>query len=196
MEDINCTYRSRELFPLLSNRLLSKNRPEYRDFLGWLNLRENEDDPLVLLARTGGFRATDSLMVFGCPEPIMDNYHVHFFSHGIRYLPEFAIKKANDLVPGNRLYLMPDPQNPVDSFAIALRTDDPAAIVGYCPRFLAQDFNRLLSAGTLNANNIIVKVEKVNPDAPVQFRLLCNLTAPWPTGFRPYSAEPSFAPLA
>jgi hypothetical protein len=196
MEDLKIEYRSRELFPLFADRLMSKARPEYGEFLNWLNLQSNEDDPFVLLARTGGIRETDSLMVFPRPEPESDgSYHVHFFSHGIRYLSPHAIERVNGLSPGTRLYLMPDPQNPADVCAIALRTDIPATIVGYCPRFFARDFLCLLTASAPDTSKVKVEVEKVNPEAPIQLRLLCNLTAPWPEGFRSCS-ESSYEPLA
>ena len=87
MRDLHVVYESSTLFPLFANRLLSKTRPEYKDFLAWLDVREHEDEPLVLLARTEGIRATDSLMVFPYPEKNSNGqYHVRFFSHGLRYL--------------------------------------------------------------------------------------------------------------
>lgn len=54
MLDLHVAYESHELFPLFANRVLSKTRPEYHDFLHWLNLQEHEDDPLALLARSSG----------------------------------------------------------------------------------------------------------------------------------------------
>ena len=32
------TYKSNELFPIFANRVLSKKRPEYHNFLQWLNI--------------------------------------------------------------------------------------------------------------------------------------------------------------
>ena len=195
MDDLKVEYRSHELFPLFANRLLPKTRPDYNEFLEWLNVRGTEDDPIVLLGRTGGIRETDSLAVFPCPEPTRDGtYHVHFFSHGLGHLPAYAVERVSSFLPGTRLYLMPDPQNSYDAFAMALRTDDPKALVGYCPRFLARDFLHLLSASGPDNSKVRVEVEKVNRDAPIQLRVLCNLTAPWPEGFRPCS-ESSYDPL-
>jgi hypothetical protein len=92
MFDLTTVYESTEIFPLFANRLLAKTRPEYPQFLDWVNVRHDKDDPLVLLARTGGMRETDSLAVFPCPERHEDGtYSMHFFSHGIRYLPPQAI---------------------------------------------------------------------------------------------------------
>lgn len=194
MEDLTTIYESDELFPLFANRLLSKKRPEYQDFLHWLNTRPGEDDPLTLLACTGGMQEADLLALFPCPYRGSDNmYRVRFFSHGLRYLLPEAIPRIHKLSPGERLYLMPDPQNKHDSEAVGLRTDDPAALVGYCPRYFAGDFLRLLrEAGTENTK---VVVERVNQEAPIQLRLLCTLTANWPESFHP-CAGAWYEPLA
>jgi len=188
MLDLHALYTSRELFPLFANRLLPKTRPEYKAFLGWLNLQNSEDDPLELLGRSEGTRVTDSLTVFPCPEKSSDGiYDIHFFSHGLRYLPDCAVQVVEKLSHGARLFLMQDLQNPYDAYALALRTDDPVTIVGYCPRYLSKDFLFLLKSGT--PDTLQVLVERVNSDAPIQLRLLCNLRAPWLEGFVPCSGE-------
>jgi len=187
MQELDVVYESQELFPLFANRLLQKERHEYRDFLHWLDVRESEDDPLALLARTGGARETDSLMMFPCPERTpLDMYQTKFFAQGLRYLPDYAVRAASDLPPQARLFLMPDPQNDRDRLAIGLRTDDPKALVGYCPRYLTDVFRFLLRT---SPNDVKVVAERVNPNAPIQLRLLCSLTAPWPKGFNPCSSE-------
>jgi hypothetical protein len=194
MEDLTTIYESDELFPLFANRLLSKKRPEYQDFLHWLNTRPGEDDPLTLLACTGGMQEADLLALFPCPTQGPDNmYRMHFFSHGLRYLLPEAIPRIHKLSSGERLYLMPDPQNKHDSAAVGLRTDDPATLVGYCPRYFAEDFLLLLREA--GAENTKVVVEKVNQEAPIQLRLLCTLTANWPESFRPCSGA-WYEPLA
>ncbi len=194
MEDMRVEYKSQELFPLFANRLLSKARPEYKDFLDWVNVQPSEATPFVLLARTGGIRGTDSLTVFPRPERRDDgSYCMHFFCHGIRYLPEGTIELVNSLVPGTRLFLMPDPQNPTDSFAIALRTDDPKTLVGYVPGYFTEDVHYLLK--TNRPDTLKVSVEKVNREAPIQLRLLCNMITHWPEGFRPCSGW-LYEPLA
>ena len=194
MEDLTTVYESRELFPLFANRLLSKKRPEYPDFLQWVDIPAGQDDPLTLLARTEGIRETDTLAVFPCPKRGGDNiYRVQFFSHGLRYLSAGALERIHNLRPGERLYLMPDPQNPHDGCAVALRTDDPIALIGFCPRYFARTFLFLLNQ--CDPNEVQVVVERMNHDAPIQLRLLCCLTAPWPEGFRP-CAEDLYEPLA
>jgi hypothetical protein len=88
------------------------------------------------------------------------------------------------LRPPAQLFLMLDPQHPYDPSAVALRTADPALLVGYCPRFLTADIHYLLQ--TVPAT-VHVLVERVNCDAPLQLRLLCSLIANWPDNFQPCS---------
>ena len=187
MRDLHAEYKFHDLLPLFANRIISKKRPEYKDFLHWLDLREGEADPLVVLARTEGVRETDSLTAFPCPEPDEEGkYVVHFFSHGVRYLPDDARIRIGKLQVGDRLYLMLDPQNRYDGCAIALRTHDPTTIVGYCPRYISCDFLEILEN---NPDAVRVEVKQVNADAPIQLRLLCTLTADWPDNFKPCSGE-------
>lgn len=193
MNDLDYVYISRELFPFFSNRLLSKNRPEYKEYLEWLNIPVGKDDPLALLARTGGIRGTDSILIFPCPEPSPDGkYRVHFFSQGLRYLPENTLASVENLQPGAQLFLLLDVQNEVDELAIMLRTEKPPIFVGYVPRYFADDFRQLLFSS--RRKSVKVLVEQVNQDAPVQLRLLCSISADWPESFNPCSGE-LFEPL-
>jgi len=188
MIDLEYVYESDKLFPLFANRLISKTRPEYKNFLYWLNMSENEDDPLALLALSGGTRETDSLEVFSCPDKSSNGkYHMHFFSHGIRYLPEHAVQLINNLKPKDKLFLMHDLQNPYDKFALAIRTSEKPTIIGYCPRYFTEDFLFLLNQ--CGGSNVHLEVERVNKDAPTQLRLLCSLSAPWADAFKPCSSE-------
>jgi hypothetical protein len=68
--DLEQVYTSIHLFPVFSNRLMSPSRPDYAKFLKWLNIPEQEDDHLAILARSGGERETDNLAVFPYPEPM------------------------------------------------------------------------------------------------------------------------------
>lgn len=183
------TYEVETLFPLFTNRLPPRTRPEYGEFVRWLNVPQDEDDPIVLLARSGGRRATDSLEVYPCPEPDGDGrYHIHFVVHGLRHLPEASIERVERLEPGERLFLMHDLQNPKDPKALLLRTgargDRDVHPVGYCPRYLAEDLHGIWEEA---GSTLSLAVERVNPaPAPLQLRLLCNLTSRWPAGFKPF----------
>ncbi len=191
--DIHHTYSSTELFPLFANRLLRPSRPDYKDFVQWLNIPEQQDDPIALLARSGGRRKTDSFEVFPCPErDEQGNYHIHFFAHGLRHFPEEIQQYVRSLQPETPLLVIHDVQNKFDSRALILRTED-LHFVGYCPRYLAQDFFELVCRFP---QQVSVTVERVNlPPTPLQFRLLCNLTATWTEAFQPFSS-PIYQPLA
>lgn len=194
MTNLHDAYVAKDLFPLFANRLLPKSRPEYGDFLRWLGLDAGSDDALDQLARSGGVRATDSLQVFPYPKSTPDNHYVvEYFSHGIRYMSPESRQRIKTLDPGERLYLMRDIQNPFDDDALLMQTGDPIFDVGYCPRFYSADFIRLLDL--VGKDRVQVTVVAMNPDAPLQFRLRCRLTAPWPVGFSACRQE-TFKPLA
>ena len=188
MKDLNAVYESEHLFPIFRNRMMSTSRPEYKRYLDWLGSSVNEHDPLSMLAMTEGIRGTDALEVFSCPkENEKGNYEVVFLSHGLRYLAQSAIDRIDNLHKGDQLYLIFDMQNMYDDKALALRTDDPVEIVGYCPRYLSKDFLYLL---TKNGNDKVkVIVEKVNPEAPLHLRLMCRIVTSWPDEFLPCSDE-------
>jgi hypothetical protein len=180
-------YTSVELFPLFSNRLMRPSRPDYKDYIECLNIPQNEDDPIAILARSGGQKATDTFAVFPCPEPDENGlYHIHFFVHGLRYFPKSSIERVNELRKDEQLYLVHDAQNPYDPQALLLRTEDQYN-VGYCPRYLVNDVYELLEQ---DPKLIHVHIERVNPaPTPIQFRLLCNMTAEWHQDFHPFSSQ-------
>ncbi|KJH70148.1 DNA-binding protein [Aliterella atlantica CENA595] len=185
-------YTSTHLFPIFANRLMPRSRPDYPDFLQWLNIPQHQDDPLAILARSGGQRVTDTFTVFPLPEPDEEGrYYIHFFSHGLRYLPKCSIEKINSLKPEDKLWLAHEFQNLYDFQALTLNTND-HHIVGYCPRYLNNEVLELIS---VNSDAVDVRVEKVNHSpAPLQFRLLCNITAQWSDELRPFS-KPEYQPL-
>jgi hypothetical protein len=86
--DLSTPYISSELFPLFANRVPPFSRPDYGDFVQWLDLEPEDRDPLVLLARSGGQRETDIFEVFPAPEPTADGkYQVAFFVRGLQFRP-------------------------------------------------------------------------------------------------------------
>jgi hypothetical protein len=189
--DLHETYTSIELFWPFANRLLNKSRPEYPEFIEWLNLDPNGNpdsiDPISLLGLSGGKRVTDSLEVFPFPEQnAAGEYQIHFFTHGLRHYPASAQERAAQCYAGEELMLVRDLQNQHDSNALMLRTAD-LHIVGFCPRYLAGDFIRLIGK---QPQVVKVVVEKVNPaPTPLQFRLLCKLSAQGQQNFQPFSCD-------
>lgn len=199
--DFGKVYESPELFPLFSNRVLRRSRPDYLEFLQWLNIPEHKDDPMTILARSGGQRATDTFEVFPASEPDENGlYHIHFFAHGLQYLPPETVNLISYQKPGELLRLVGpkdrlrqhEVQNPYDRKALMLCTED-QHIVGYCPQYLLDDAFDLQRQ---HSDQVQVAVERVNPSpTPLQFRLLCQLTAHLPDDFHPFS-RPIYLPLA
>lgn len=187
MEDLEQVYESQHLFPVFANRLLSKSRPEYEDFLRWGGFdAATPPDPIVILGVSEGLRKTDALEVFPCPKPDTDGCYLNkFFLHGIRWFHQSTIQRIDKLQEYEPLKLMLDLQNDYDQYAVAVRTVDDRAVIGYLPRYLAQDVWKLINGCSV----IQISVERVNPEAPLQNRVLCRMNACWPEGFDPCSGE-------
>jgi hypothetical protein len=194
MERLDQVYESGELFPLFANRLLSQSRPEYEAYLRWSGFDSgNPPDPIVVLGVTEGLRQTDAVEVFPCPVPDGQGcYSNKFFLHGIRWFPEAVIERIAALQDEERLKLMLDLQNSHDPRAVAVRTEEQPTQIGYVPRYLARDVWELVHQ--CGVDFIEMYVDRVNPDAPLQNRVLCRMHACWPEGFRPCSSE-DFAPI-
>ena len=186
MKYVDRVYESKELFPFFKNRLLQKSRPEYQDYLRWLNIKEKEIHPMEELRITGGIRATDSFELY----PMLTKkkeYVVKFFSRGIRHLAKSYNQRVEGLEENRKLFLMKDIQNELDDYALVLRTDNPIELVGYCPSFYNKDFNSLIQKN--GATNIFLKVIKNNTDAPSQLKLLCEFRTLWSESFTPFDDE-------
>ncbi|NOT00078.1 MAG: DNA-binding protein [Phycisphaerales bacterium] len=194
MEDLESVYESVELLPLFANRLLSPSRPEYDAFLRWGDFDPGHPpDPIAILGVSEGIRQTDAIEVFPCPVPDVGGCYINkFFLHGVRWMPPGAIEHIARLNPNDKLLLMPDPCNAHDRNAVAVRTDAERMLIGYVPRYLALDVIRLLY--TCGTREVELAVERVNPDAPLQNRVLCRMHACWPETFQPCSDEP-FLPI-
>jgi hypothetical protein len=194
MEKLEQVYESNDLFPLFKNRLLKESRPEYDAYLRWSGFDpDNPPAPIVVLGVTEGIRQTDAIEVFPCPVPGADGCYLNkFFLHGIRWLPTAAVERISRLTENEPLRLMPDPQNDHDPQAVAVRTESERMLIGYVPRYLANDVWELLQQ--CDTNFIEVSVARVNADAPLQNRVLCRMHACWPDGFQPCGG-PDFLPI-
>lgn len=189
--DLLVSYESERLFPFFKNRLLSRSRREYSDFVRWVSGHEKSHDPIILLARSGGIRMTDSLELF--PKPERDergHFHLHFFAHGLRYMPASAAKRAEELRRGDRLLIMKDFQNPADPQALMLRTEgkyeQDIYFTGYFPRYLAGDVAPYIEDPGWGP----VRVLRVNPPpAPIQYRVMCCFEFHPPENARLFEGE-------
>jgi len=195
MEELGAIHESQELFPIFANRLLPESRPEYEAYLRWSGFDPaSQPDPIAVLGVTEGIRRTDMIELFPCPVPDEAGCYMNkFFLHGLRYMPEAARARVLVLKPEERLYPVLDFCNPADTNAVALRTvEGDRLILGYVPRYLAHDAWNLFQK--CDPDFIEVYVHRVNPDAPLQQRLLCRMHACWPEDFQPCSGE-EFQPI-
>lgn len=194
MERLDQVYESEELFPLFANRLLSKSRPEYESYLRWSGFDgEQAPDPILVLGVTEGIRQTDAVEVFPCPAPAADGcYATRFFLHGIRWMADATVGRITKLAENEPLKLMLDLQNEHDAQAVAVRTEANRMQLGYVPRYFAHDVWQLVER--CDVDGIKLHVARVNHDAPLQNRVLCQLHACWPDDFQPCSGE-DFSPI-
>ncbi len=183
-------YRSKELFPFFKNRILTRSRSDYNEFVSNLGLPPENSSLIEILARSGGRRATDSIELFSAPksnstsdEKCLVNYF--FLAHGLHHMRDCAQELVETLTSKDKLFVMHDLQNPVDKDALILRTED-YCCVGFMPRYLLGDFWELLKTG----DTINVFIEKLNPPpAPTQQRILCRLEANVKGDFQPCSSD-------
>lgn len=185
MLDLDKSYYSHELFPLFSNRILNSSRPEYPDYVRWLAMNPDiENDPMQLLARSGGQRATDELYIYSQPEiNNLGEMELFFLSNGLRYLDKSSLERVLQLKSGDRLILNEEDDNTHDSSALRLETDDRIK-AGYCPRYLNKDLRRIMKN-----TKVALTVERLNPNAPIQFRLLCKAVFTLPHGYKLFEDE-------
>jgi hypothetical protein len=197
MDDVHVEYRSRTLFPFFQNRLYNRKRTDRDRYREWLGLtREDMDDPLVELAASGAGRATDGYQVLKVPEPVNGSYVSRFFVHGTRYVLSPNDVSEHDRFPelknGERLFLQLDIQNVADPGAMSLRTETPKRLIGFVPRLMDADLQRLIN--TNGPDRVVVTLAAVLEDAPLNLRYRCHIESPWPERFVPYS-QPEFQPI-
>ena len=174
-------YRFDKLIPFLTNRIPSRNRDDYLQMAGWLNLSGRESD-FDLLSKFGLIPGGDSFLIY--PEPTLEAgmYSLEFFVHGIRHMHEDAAEWCQTCNAGDQLFPLLDVKNRFDENAVALRSESGTLLLGYVPAFYASDFRKLLESADI-ARLASVTVVKHNADAPIQLRLLCKFFAYVPPDF-------------
>ena len=181
MPEHDKVYRSSELFFLFKNRLMPKSRPDYSSYLRWLDLEQQDDssvDDLDTLAVSGGERQTDFFRIIPVPEKnISGEYSFKFLVNGLSDSDDMVKNKVLSLKEGDSLYLVHDFQNKEDYLALSLRTNEPSYLIGYVPPYFGKIIHKIKDKN--GANSIRVNVVQVNKDAPIQMRLLCELSSPF-----------------
>lgn len=172
--DLEMVYRSKALPALFKNRVMPASRPDFPAFVSELGLGTGAS-PIEVLSRSGGRRATDEFELFSPPAERPDGKsEMYVLVRGVRHV-RGAEEAIAGLVPGQRLLVLRDEQNPHAMHAKLLRTDG-TELVGYLPDYLAQELD---GPGKPSLKELFVTVEKVNPPpAPVHHRLLCRVEFP------------------
>lgn len=189
----NTRYTFKDLIPLFRNRIPPRNRADYKRMTEWLNLSKFADE-FEMLSYFGLVPGTNSLMVYPAPTVKDGVYKLTFFVHGIRHMHVGASEWCATSQPGDRLFALLDMQNHVDPNAVALRNDKEAVLLGYVPAFYAADVRRILTEAR-GARDAVFRVVRCNADAPMQLRLLCEIEAPVPDGFKALDTD-DHKPLA
>lgn len=176
--DPHRSYRSGGLFPLFAERIMDPRRPEHPVFLAALDL-EGEVTPLEVLARSGGQRAGDGIMLLPVPEVAADgSTECLFLVHGMRFVPG-ADERVARLRPGDRLSLRPEYDNPANPRALFVVEDDDQPL-GYVPDALLDYVHAVRDPE--------VAVVRVNgPEVGSRLRLLIRLAGRVDAGYQPFS---------
>ncbi len=168
--DLGRTYRSEELFPFFSNRVLSARRPDYPVYLERLGLQTG--DPVEILARSGGGRATDTVHL--APEPVLTPegfVELRFLASGVRHADPDGTH-LRGVSEGDVLAVRDHEDNEVNPLALFLDNAS-GAPVGWVPDYLLETVRGLRESYRLE-----VVADVVNPpDTPAHLRLLCRLRA-------------------
>lgn len=158
------------LLAMFRNRVLSPRRPDFVPYATALGLGEDAD-PVELLARSGGRRATDTIHIVAEPIQREDGSRdMLFLVSGVRHIDPDG-KGASSVRPGDELAIRTEPENEYDSRALLLDnvTGEP---LGYVPNYLLDDVHKHIEEG----GSVAVHAEHVNgPDTPAHLRLLARL---------------------
>jgi hypothetical protein len=173
--DLARTYTSEGLFPLFLNRVMSPRRSDFPRHVSALGLEPGQADPLEILTRSTGERATDTIHVV--QDPTKDEagnetmlFLVSGVRHRVRERPEVSERIAQ-LRESDPLELRREPSNESDPRALRLLTVDGFA-VGYVPGYLLEYVHSRLERG----DDVQVTVKHANgDDVAWHLRLLCQL---------------------
>ena len=184
----NKVYRSKYLFPLFENRLMSRSRQSLTEYLESMALH-SPDEIMYELARSGGRKATDRYRIIGMPELVNGNLRLVFFAVGLTRLP---ISEQNESVlkslhVGQRLLLTHQAQNLHDSNAIMLHTEENIH-VGWIPQYYASELTGLLKE---HPEQVRCEILRINYPA-IDFApdiLLVEVIAKNPENWKPFQKK-------
>ncbi|MGP9536382.1 hypothetical protein ACT3SP_00120 [Brachybacterium sp. AOP43-C2-M15] len=145
--------RSRNLFPLFAQRVLSTRRPDRSRIPASLGLDETAT-AFELLARNGGRRHGDFIELIQLPVPQGDGTErLRFLAHGMRHRSPEEQQMIDGIAQGDPLRIVPEVDDLVDPSALLITTDDGVRL-GWVPAPLVPLLYRArgLSATVAHAN--------------------------------------------
>lgn len=176
-------YRSRQLFPIFAERVISSRRPDRPEALRALGLPADAA-PFEVLNRTGGRRVGDTIELVPMPEVSADgSFSQLFLVHGVRHRSEDAQRRISQLQPGEELCLNPDRANSVNALAVQVE-DCEGLTLGFVPDPLANFVQDVLA----DPRGHRLSVEQANgPAVGYHFRLLARLDGFVRPGVEPFT---------
>ncbi|MYC38771.1 MAG: DNA-binding protein [Chloroflexi bacterium] len=183
-------YKSSNLFSTFSNRVMWPSRPDFKDYLNSLALTE-DNDPMDMMAVSGGRRVTDSYEVF--PKIVKKDdgsFVCRFFLHGGKRVSPAAQERLDFLSADEELYLALELTNPLGELAVQIQTTD-YHMIGWSPRYMARDLALALAQppGSCRARVVRVNLRPVPSEERVLVEMSGNLGSHEPM------SGPDFQPL-
>ncbi len=183
-------YRSSELFPIFKNRVMSRKRPEFAEYMSSLGLSETAD-PMQILAASEGRRVTDSYEVFPKIERRSDGrFTCRFFLQGSRFTNQYARDRIKSLKPEEKLHIALQTDSPATGRAIQFQTED-YYVIGWSPRYLVEDISKAMLESHIDCRAHVVGF--TSQPAPLKQRILIEMHGRW-HDYEPMSGE-DFQPL-
>jgi hypothetical protein len=187
LPDTGETLRSRTLFPVFANRVMTSQRDGFAAYLEQLDIHTADPEPFELLTRTMGHRETDRILVV--PVPVVENGLLSstFFAVGSRHVDPQR-ENLEHLADGSRLVLVHELDNDTSASAVLVcpvggsRRDQ---AIGYVPAALSRLAVHLLGQGLPH----VAYAARINTDLLAstsdRLRVLVRLFAEVTQGFDP-----------
>ena len=190
--ELDRPYRSTEMFPAFSDRLMNFGRPDRAEYLSYLDLDVDRWTEVAELAISGGRAHSDRFETFPEIVPNADGYFVsRFVLQGLDQVGPDAVRQADSLNAEDPLELLFNSNSPDATKVVSVNTGD-GYTLGWLPNYLV---SWLHHERTWMVTEFGASVARVNPDAPLSHRLLVDFHGRLPLGFTNMGDLPEFQPI-
>ena len=190
---IGDSYRSPNVFSVFRYRAMNPSRPDRPEYLESLGLDTETSDVIDELAVSGGGILGDFYEFFPAIKPDRDGkFDARFVVRGIQHLRPPATERVNDLTSNERLNLSLMTNGPYGDTTLGVKIDD-QQLLGWLPRYLV---DVLYDEHGEKATDLDLRVVQVNYKAPLDHRLLVELTGRFPPGTDPMSKLDQYQPIS